>query len=196
MRLRRNAGRLRRGPMNPRFFLVFLFALVLVLLCKTRPVAAHASDFETLTIDFLLTTDGLSAIDAALNSAPGPSYEPFPSEEERRSVAVAVLGSLGIDLAKADINAAMSDRYHEVGFTVRLREAYTNAGSGELRIETAQLQRIASERKVKHLKVSLCDTNGDSFTASGMRTDSFNTATMSTTRRSTAGASSLRSVAT
>ncbi|MEO8694852.1 MAG: hypothetical protein ABI658_15100 [Acidimicrobiales bacterium] len=106
-------------------------------------------------------------IDAALNSAPGPSYEPFPSEDERRDVASAIIQSVSVDPANTSINAASSDRHHEVGFTVRVREAYSNAGRGELRIDTAQLQRLAAERRVKHLKLSLCDTTGDSFTASG-----------------------------
>jgi hypothetical protein len=132
----------------------------------------HTLDFETLTIDLLLTTDGLSVIDAALVAAPGPSYEPFPSEQDRHTVAVAVLQSLGIDPTNANINAAMSDRYHEVGFTVRFATPYTNAGRAEFRLDTGQLQRIVAERHLKQLKVAACDADGDRFTATGSRVPS------------------------
>jgi hypothetical protein len=73
-------------------------------------------------------------------------------------VAAAVIESLGIDPANATINAALRDRYHEVGFVVRLREPYANGTHRDLRVETRRLQQIAAARNIERLKLALCDT--------------------------------------
>lgn len=42
----------------------------------------------------MIGQDGLKTIDAAVGRALGPSYEPFPSAEEKRRIAVDVLDAL------------------------------------------------------------------------------------------------------
>ena len=153
-------------PRQGQRVLVLASVLGLVILIGTRSADAHPSDSETLTIDLLLSTDGLLTIDAAMN--PGPSYDLHQSESDRADVAAAVIESLGIDPANASINAALSDRYHEVGFVVRLREPYTNGSRGELQVESTRLQQIAAARNIKRLKLALCDT----FTSDAARVSS------------------------
>ena len=128
---------------------------VLVIAGSPESVAAHPSDFETLTVDLLLGARGLEVIDAAVVA--GPEYEPFPTPEQRRSIAEQIVAAIGISQDLTRVDAGMSDRYHEVGFTIHLQRPLSNAKRAALRIDTAPLQRIAANAKVEWLKVTFCD---------------------------------------
>jgi hypothetical protein len=137
--------------------LLVALATGLPLSISVRPASAHPSDFETLTLDLLLGPEGLQAIDAAVVSQPGPSYDPIPSEDDRRAVATTVLQALGIPADDAHIDATMSERYHEVGFTISLDQPFASAGDGSLRFETGPLEGIARDTGLKRLKLAVCD---------------------------------------
>lgn len=119
------------------------------------PATAHPSDFETLTLDFLVGPRGLEVIDAAVVESRGPSYQPFPTSEFKHEVAVDVLEALDVPLSDADIDAELSERYHEVGFLVRFKQPVLGAES-PLSIDTAGLQRIVGDSGLRRLKLSLC----------------------------------------
>src|SRR5713226_1913250 len=103
------------------------FACIAVVLAAiAQPASAHPSDASTLALDLLVDRKGLQVLDAAAQAA---TYEQRTSESQRKIVATEVLDALGMPLDSADINAANSDRYHEVGFTVRLRQAFTNGSA-------------------------------------------------------------------
>jgi hypothetical protein len=117
--------------------------------------SGHASDFETLTLDFLFGPKGLEAVDAAVVESKGPGYEPFPASEFKRDIALDVLQSLQVALRTVDIDVEMSERYHEVGFLVRF-DAPSLGVSSPLLIETLRLQQIASKARLSRLKLSMC----------------------------------------
>jgi hypothetical protein len=144
-------------------WLVTLLGVCGFLAFDATPASAHPSDFDTLTIDLLLTPRGVEVIDAALVAAPGPSYLPLPSEDDRRNVAGAILDTLGIKPSRASIDAARSERYHENGFTIRLTDGFSNAGRGELQLETGRLQEIAAARRLSRLKVAVCDASAENL---------------------------------
>lgn len=116
---------------------------------------AHPSDFRTLTIDLIYGRQGLETIDAAVVEATGPSYEPFPSVEVRQSIGEVVLGALGLSASGATIDAELSERYHEVGFTVSFAAPRPGQGA-PLEFDTAQLQTIATDTNLDRLKLSVC----------------------------------------
>ena len=71
-------------------------------------------------------------------------------------MATEVLDALGVPRDDADINAAKSDRYHEVGFTVRLRQAFTNGSAGgAVHVRSERLQLIAAAAS-ERLKLEMC----------------------------------------
>lgn len=119
------------------------------------PATAHPSDFATLTLDLLVGADGLEAIDAAVVESAGPSYAPFPTSELRHAVAADVLEALHVPLDQVDIDAERSERYHEVGFLIRFHEPSLGTAA-PLSIDTIGLQRIAADRGLSRLKLSVC----------------------------------------
>jgi hypothetical protein len=125
------------------------------LLASAPPATAHPSDFATLTLDLLVGPDGLEAIDAAVVESTGPGYEPFPTSESKQAVATDVLEALHVPLDQVDIDAETSERYHEVGFLVRFNDPSLGADA-PLSIDTTDLQRIASDRNLRHLRLSVC----------------------------------------
>jgi hypothetical protein len=119
------------------------------------PATAHPSPFETLTLDFLIGPKGLEIIDAAVVESSGPSYQPFPTSEFKRDVAVDVLNALHLSVSGVEIDAEMSVRYHEVGFLVRFYEP-SLAATAPLSLNTAGLQEIVADRGLSHLRLSVC----------------------------------------
>ena len=140
---------------------VSVFALLFSVLIASV-ASAHASDFRTLTIDLLIGSQGLEAIDAAVVEAEGPSYGPFPSVEYREMAAVNVLDALGLDGDAVHIDAELSERYHEVGFTIRFPESSQRA-SLPLQFDTGQLQGVTSDLALEHLKLSVCGVDASLF---------------------------------
>ena len=106
-----------------------------------------------MTLDFLVGPDGLRWIDAAVVG----SDESFEEIEERARGAVAarVLGVLGVSIASVTIDARVSSRYHEAGFLVSFAKPRPGSTT-ELRIDTADLQRVATAAGSRVLKVSVC----------------------------------------
>lgn len=138
-----------------------------------RPAWGHPSDFSTLTLDLLFGSDGLETIDAAVVSVAGPSYEPLPSEDRRRALALQVLDALGIPLAGAVVDASNSDRYHEVGFSIDLSPpiAYSDRGA-PFQIQTGRLQQVTEAAGVRWLKLEICeltDEKAADFLVNGAR---------------------------
>lgn len=126
--------------------------------------SAHPSDFSTLTIDLIFGQDGLEAIDAAVVESSGPSYEPFPSVELRQAVAEEVLAALDLSDAAASIDAAMSERYHQVGFLIKFDEP--RPGHQEtFQLDTNPLQAIAENTNLQRLKLSVCADASETFNA-------------------------------
>jgi hypothetical protein len=125
------------------------------LLGSAHPASAHPSDFATLTLDLLVGPRGLEVIDAAVVRSAGPTYDPFPDSELKHAVATDVLEALRVPLDGVDIDAEMSERYHEVGFLVRFHEPSLGA-ERPLSIDTADLQRIATNGGMSRLKLSVC----------------------------------------
>jgi hypothetical protein len=126
-----------------------------VVVASSTSAQAHPSDFETLTIDLLLGTGGVEIVEAAVVA--GTDYEPFPSVEQRRAIAQNVLVALGIPSETAAIDAMASERYHEVGFAITLKQAFSTTTTGAVRIETAALQQIAADATANWLKLEVCD---------------------------------------
>jgi len=125
---------------------------VLAAVAQATGAGAHPSDASTLTLDLLLTDRGLVIVDAAAQRA---TYADRPSEDERAAIASEVVDALQIPTGDAEINSATSERYHEVGFTIRLREPVATGTAGELRLQTASLQQIAGANELR-LKLSVC----------------------------------------
>jgi hypothetical protein len=127
--------------------------IALVLVATAQPASSHASDASTLTLDLLVDRKGLQVIDAAAQAA---TYDQRPSESERMIVATEVLDALGVPGDGVDINAANSDRYHEVGFTVRLRQPFSNGSArGAVHVRSERLQQIAAAAS-ERLKLEVC----------------------------------------
>lgn len=126
------------------------------------PVRAHPSDFRTLTLDLIFGPEGLKAVDAAVVEATGPSYEPFPSQELRREIAVEVLAALGVADSPASIDAELSERYHEVGFLVTFEEPLPGHADA-FKIDTEQLQAIAKDTNLDWMKLSVCAEDSETF---------------------------------
>lgn len=128
---------------------------VAILLCLVLPsrAAAHPSDLDTLTLDFLITSEGLQAIDAAVR----PQADSFPTETLRLEVAREILGALQPPVSADDvqIQTDVSERYHEVGFEVHF--PVPSLGHSEpITLAAADLQEIAAEHGMSTLKVSVC----------------------------------------
>jgi hypothetical protein len=121
----------------------------------SAPATAHPSDFATLTLDLLIGPDGVEAIDAAVVESAGPIYQPFPTSELKLAVATDVLEALHVPLDQVDIDAETSERYHEVGFLVRFHEPSLGTEM-PLWFNTTDLQRIAADRDLSRLKLSVC----------------------------------------
>jgi hypothetical protein len=117
--------------------------------------SAHPSDPETLTVDLLLGPEGLEVIDVAVVA--GVDYEPFPTVEQRRAIADQIMAALGIDEATTNVDSEMGERYHEVGFTIRLKQPFSDTKRKALRTGTAPLQQIARSAGAKWLKLEACD---------------------------------------
>jgi hypothetical protein len=119
------------------------------------PATAHPSDFETLTLDLLVGPRGLEVIDAAVVESGGPSYEPFPTSDVKRDVALKVLGALDVASNGVVVDPEVSARYHEVGFLVRFKNPSLGAES-PLRIDTTELQELVADETLSRLKLSVC----------------------------------------
>jgi hypothetical protein len=117
------------------------------------PASAHPSDFETLTVDLLMGARGLEGIDAAV--VPGQTYEPLVATGVKHDVATEVLDALDLPPSGVDIDAEMSERYHEAGFVVRFDEPSLGA-TAPLSIDTTHLQAIVDDRRLGRLKLSVC----------------------------------------
>lgn len=123
--------------------------------------SAHPSDFRTLTLEFRFGSLGsLDVIEGAMVPAAGPSYEPFPTAEQKLTVAVDVLAALGVPTDTVQIDAAVGDLYHEVGFTVRFSKDRAPGGDLALRIDSHPLQQIAEATHLDRLKLSICSVDG------------------------------------
>ncbi len=130
-----------------------LACIALLLAATAQPASAHYSDPSTLTLDLLVDGKGLQVIDAAAQAA---TYDQRPSESQRLIVATEVLDALGVARDVADVNAAKSDMYHEVGFTVRLRQPFTNGSiRGAVHVQSGRLQQIAAAAS-ERLKLEVC----------------------------------------
>lgn len=134
-------------------FIVVLVALLALMELSAAPAQAHPSDFATLTLDFLVGPSGLEAVDAAVVASTGTPYETF-EPEVRHDVALLALEQLGVDPDAVSIELE-SERYHWVGFMIRLHEP-TLGRTGPLLIETSELQRRTADLGLAHLKVSVC----------------------------------------
>lgn len=135
---------------------VFLLMVVLSLLIP-RPLSAHPSASDTLTIDLLVGSDGLAAIDAAVVESEGPTYRPFPTTEQKRDVAIDVVDAFGLTDDDVNLDPEMSERYHQVGFYITLPPDSPHRLSS-LSFDTARLQEITSELGLGYLRLSLCTT--------------------------------------
>lgn len=122
----------RKGIWPWRAVTITAFSL-LALLLVASVANGQPSDFRTLTIDLIFGPQGLEMIDAAVVEADGPSYQPFPSVEQRQIVAESVLQALGLADADMVIDAELSDRYHEVGFTIDFSQPF-HQGESPMRL--------------------------------------------------------------
>jgi hypothetical protein len=128
-------------------------ALLILMELNAAPAHAHPSDFETLTVDLLVGPGGLQAVDAAVVESTGAPYE-TPEPNVRQDVALLVLDQLGVVPDAVDIELD-SERYHWVGFTIRLHQPWLGL-SVPLAIDTSALQRRTAELGLAYLKVSVC----------------------------------------
>jgi hypothetical protein len=128
---------------------------VAALWCAAFPgtARAHPSDLGTLTLDLLLDRGGVVLVDAAANRT---SYADGPDPAERGRIAADVLAALGVAPNTAEVDAATSLLYHEVGFTAWLHDALANTGvPGEVRLDTRPLQDIAAAHAGR-LRLDVC----------------------------------------
>jgi hypothetical protein len=122
------------------------------------PAAAHPSDFDTLTVDLLVGSRGLEAIDAAVvvsDSAPWETVEPAV----RADIARQLLALLDVPTGSADIDAEDSERYHWVGFVIRFPQPVLGATT-PIEIDTSQLQALTAGLGLAFLKISVCGVSG------------------------------------
>lgn len=143
--------------MNPSRLWSLSICLVLVLMLPGL-ARAHASDFETLTVDLIFGSRGLEVVDAAVVESSGPSYEPGPTIALRENVARRVLESLQLAATPVEIDLENSERYHWVGFTVRFLDP-SLGGRPSVGIDSRPLQEIAADVGLQHLKLSICHTD-------------------------------------
>lgn len=130
---------------------------VVALLGCAAPAQAHPSDFRTMTVDVVLASRGIEVIDVAVVPVAGPSYEPFVTDEEKEGVALELLAALDILATEVLLDVDQSDRYHEVGFTIRFGEPRSVAGSRPaIVLDGAELQAVAAAAGVDSLKLSVC----------------------------------------
>lgn len=144
-----------------RFGAIMISATILHALMLAPPADGHPSDFGTLTIDLLIAQGRLTAIDAAVVVSEGPSYEPFPENDLKRQVAANLLRTLELPLEGVHVDVEMSELYHEVGFLVRVEESSPRRRV-PLRIETGDLQSVATDAGMDRLKLSICGASEES----------------------------------
>ncbi|HEY3671012.1 MAG TPA: hypothetical protein VGN51_08760 [Acidimicrobiia bacterium] len=120
---------------------VALVAAVGFVLLPT-PAGAHPSPLDSLTLDFIVDQSGLVVIDGAANRATYDSDAPSPAE--RSGIVDQVVEALGIPRDAAQVDAANSTLYHEVGFRVSLHAPFANTADGGVRIDPSALQPIAA----------------------------------------------------
>jgi hypothetical protein len=87
------------------------------------------------------------------------TYDQRPSELQRRDAAGQVLTALAVPTGHAVVNAAGSDRYHEVGFTITLTPPLDASRGREVRVESAGLQSLAGAND-ERLKLEICPVVG------------------------------------
>lgn len=138
-----------------RWTFVLVAVSAAMMLVQVRSVSAHPSDFETLTLDFLIGPTGLELIEAAVVESSGPGYEPFPSSELKRNLAVGTVDALRVSLSSVEINEEMSERYHEVGFMIHFIEP-SLGGNRALSIDSTKLQQLAADAGLERVKMSVC----------------------------------------
>lgn len=131
---------------------------------SSSPASAHPSDFETLTVDLVFTSSGLHLVDGAVVESEGPAYDPFPTAQLRETVALAVLDAVGLNLADVSVDALSSERYHQVGFTIRLVESPSEDHT-RINLNSQSLQVIAGSHGMKWLKLSICGQDEEVFGA-------------------------------
>jgi hypothetical protein len=107
-------------------------------------------------LDLMFGLTGLEQVDAAMQRA---TYDQRPSELQRRDAAAQVLTALSVPAGHAVVNAAGSDRYHEVGFTIRLTPPLDATRGREVRVGSAGLQSLA-ESNDQRLKLEICPLLG------------------------------------
>jgi hypothetical protein len=135
-------------------------ALSAFAIALTSPLgaAAHWSDPSTLTLDLIMGLSGLEKIEAADQAS---TYDRRPSEQQRRVDAGQVLVALGIRSEDADIDPAMSERYHEVGFTITLHQPFaTGTMHGELALQSERLQQIGTTND-QRVKLEVCPVDAN-----------------------------------
>jgi hypothetical protein len=141
-----------------RWTLVGWLALV-GLVATAESARAHPSEFRTLTLDFIIGVNGLEAIDAAVVPTYGPSYEPFISVAEKQAIALDVLEAIGISPNNVTIEAAESERYHQVGFTVRTKGSEYEPR--EVQVQSKELQALTKALELDTLRLSVCSGTDD-----------------------------------
>jgi hypothetical protein len=140
---------------------VLLTAIVVTaaLVLRTPSAGAHPSRASTLTIDLVLDGSGLVLVDAAAQRA---TTRDAPSPDERAAIAAEVLAALGVPPASAQVDAAQSALYHEVGFTITVQSGFSNTRvPGGLQFGTQGLQRVAAA-SVGNLHLDVCGTPSSS----------------------------------
>lgn len=133
---------------------VVLLGAVMFWGLSAGPAAAHSSDFDTLTVDLLVGSRGLEAIDAAVvvsDSTPYETVEPAV----RADIARQLLALLDVPAGRADIDAQDSERYHWVGFVIRFPQPVLGATT-PIEIDTFQLQALTADLGLGFLKISVC----------------------------------------
>jgi hypothetical protein len=114
---------------------------------------AHPSNYETLTLDFLIGGDGLKWIDVAV--VPGTSYEPFATVEAKSDIARRILATLNVPVDDVSINPMLSALYHEAGFLITFKQPGLGFSS-DLRINSTGIQRIAKDAGTRLLRLDIC----------------------------------------
>lgn len=145
----------RRGGVGAvRRLAVAMLGTLLLWGLSASPAAAHPSDFDTLTVDLLVGSRGLWAIDAAVVVSDQPPYETVETDV-RADVARQVLAALQAPTESAEINAEDSERYHWVGFVIGFADPALGVTT-PIEIDTSQLQALTADLGLAYLKISVC----------------------------------------
>jgi hypothetical protein len=109
-----------------------------------------------MTVDFVVSAEGLEVVDVAVVPNSGPSYEPFVGADVKERIATQLMSLLGFHPRDVDLELELSERYHQVGFALRIDDSVSPQVLESLTIDGDTVLDLARQLDIPALKISIC----------------------------------------